>query len=662
MALAAALSLASASVLAAASFTDDAGEKLNFPSPPKRVVSLSPGATELICGIGAGKALAGITMDDTYFECLVGVPATGPAAKPDYDRVNALKPDLVIASPAQRADALAARGKNRHKILVYENPGDIESARKRMIAFGEIFGKKKEAAAALAESDELLETIALKVATLAPEQRRKAMRLRAGENGLFTGGKNSLDASFVRAAGGIPPDFGEGDRVPVTAENFSRFDPDFVFACGEDGEAIEAAFKTRGFSRVAAVKNRAISYFPCTLANRLSAHVGYFVGWLSTSMYPSEFGTPEHFARPNEILGETPLRVDKNLTQIKSAKTVEYRLFDFVHRSLIIEFRGPRDVVSTGDGRWEKVTFVGNSGSPPTVWGIHHAGGWESTEKTLFEVLNLTKENTSMIFTGADIRALAVKTKTHEDITVTAFVTAGADGNALRTSRDKGSWYDPGTINIIVVTNRSLLPGGAAGAAIVITEAKTAALWDMDIRSTETPRINPATGTGTDDIIVVPGDRGNPTDYVGGHGKIGELIAGAVYEGVTEALKKQNGKALNRPVWIRLDERGMAVEKLGPAFRGDGSYPDLANDLKLLMLEPRFAGFLESALSLVDAAQMGNLKDPGAFESLALTIASEIAGKPADSLMNLATEKDLPPLLKTAFDALATGLTIKNRG
>jgi adenosylcobinamide amidohydrolase len=290
------------------------------------------------------------------------------------------------------------------------------------------------------------------------------------------------------------------------------------------------------------------------------------------------------------------------------------------------------------------------------AWGIHHQGGWEAAEGSLYETLGIDRNSSSLIFTGADLRNLSVKTATYKNLTVTALVTAGADGNALRTSKDPGAFYDPGTINIILLTNRALTPGAAAGALIVITEAKTAALWDMDIRSTESPRENPATGTGTDDIIVVWGDEGSPADYTGGHGKIGELIGRTVYDAVSEALRKQNGKAKNRPVWLRLAERRISAETLGPAFSGHGPYPDLGNDLKLAMLDPRYAGFLEAALSLSDASIMGNYKDRGTFDRMALDVASEIAKKPVSSISDLTEAEGIPPVLETALNALATGL------
>jgi adenosylcobinamide amidohydrolase len=46
-----------------------------------------------------------------------------------------------------------------------------------------------------------------------------------------------------------------------------------------------------------------------------------------------------------------------------------------------------------------------------------------------------------------------------------------------------------------------------------------------------------ATGTGTDNIIVVTGTNGPKVSYTPGHSKIAELIGKVVYEAVVDALK-----------------------------------------------------------------------------------------------------------------------------
>ncbi len=92
----------------------------------------------------------------------------------------------------------------------------------------------------------------------------------------------------------------------------------------------------------------------------------------------------------------------------------------------------------------------------------------------------------------------------------------------------------------MVLTNAYLTWGAMARAIVTATEAKTAALQDLNYKSTPTPKVS-ATGTGTDNMIVVSGV--DPTlliRHTGGHTKIGELIGFTAKTAVAEALKKHD--------------------------------------------------------------------------------------------------------------------------
>lgn len=641
-----------ASSWGAVTYVDDSGENLKFSSVPKRVISLVPGFTEIMCGINAGKSLLGITEDDSYFECLIGKTSVGPAQKPNFNLIASLNPDLLIVSKKDLETVKALDSLKKIPLLVWENPSSLLDLFSRIKLLGEIFRQQPAAQKLILEGQDFVETIRLKTLNIPESSRKRTLRFRSLDGVPYTGAEDSLDTLLITAAGGIPPQIPGTGLVPLTGAEFLRFNPEFIYANGNDAPLLRELSQKSPWSRVKAIKEKRIGYFPEALTERLSAHGGYFIAWLSSSLYEIEYGDPENFVYPQEILTETPIALPKAIPYLQRARLVEFRLTDFTHRSLLIDLNSPQKVISTGDGVWENVLTVGNTGSPPMVWAIRHKGGWEETQDLIFQTLNLKKDQSSLIFTGADLRNLSIKEATYKDITIVALVTAGAEGNAVRTSRDKGAFYEPGTINIILLSSRAFTPGGAASAIIVITEAKTAALWDMDIRSTETPQINPATGTGTDDIIVVTGGRGKPVDYTGGHGKIGELIAKVVYAAVTEALQKQNGKALHRSVWERLNERGVKLSALGGPF----SREDFVLDLKNLFLTPSAQSLIETAFSLDDALVMTQLTSLEAFNLTCLAFLKEHTGNPNINVSPLIAGKDLPPALTLALNTLGTAL------
>jgi adenosylcobinamide amidohydrolase len=349
-----------------------------------------------------------------------------------------------------------------------------------------------------------------------------------------------------------------------------------------------------------------------------------------------------------------------DLPWVASAEILDTRLYDYVHKTLLVRFTHPMAVTSTLEGFREKIRAVGNSYSPPQCWGRYHRMGLAASRDRLLEVIGRRAGDTSLLFTGADMDHLSIQRKSYQAMTVVALVTAGVKSNAVRMSRDTGAYYEPGTINMILMSNMRLSPRAMNRAVISATEAKTAALWDMDIRSSQTGRFHPATGTGTDNIIAVEGD-GTPIDNAGGHSKMGELIADAVYAGVREAVFKQNGIPTRRNVFQRLGDRRIRLFGLAGACDCGMKKTDLGAALERLLLDDRYAGFLETALAVSDQYESGLISDLGAFQAWCDQITQEIAGMPPGDIPAATLDADLPRVVDMALEALIRGLAAKHR-
>ena len=222
-------------------------------------------------------------------------------------------------------------------------------------------------------------------------------------------------------------------------------------------------------------------------------------------------------------------------------------------KTLLVSFGGERRrVLSTLDG-YRRVKFVANVYVPPALsdFSMRH---YQTFRRGLLKSLKISSREISFLSTGADMDNLAVCEKFFQEFGICCFATAGT-GNALRTGVDTANYverngrfeYLPCTINTIILSNVPLTAGAMARAIITATEAKSAALQDLDVRSASSPECQ-ATGTGTDNIIIVSGrDTGKPISWTGGHTKMGELIGVCARLAVLEALRKQEGRSLKKP-------------------------------------------------------------------------------------------------------------------
>jgi hypothetical protein len=197
-------------------------------------------------------------------------------------------------------------------------------------------------------------------------------------------------------------------------------------------------------------------------------------------------------------------------------------------------------------------------------------------------------------------------------------------------------------------------------AIITATEAKTAALLDMDIRSTYTSVINRATGTGTDNIMVVRGD-GPAEKYTGGHTKTGELIAKAVHAGVTEAIYKQNGIKTSRNISQRLGDRRLKISEIVGYYSLKTDKIEITEELEKLLALPFYSSFIETAFTISDEYEKGLISDLAPFEEMCIVAIKRISGSNSISLKNISEIEEMPAVMSKAFGSLIYGITLTRK-
>lgn len=245
----------------------------------------------------------------------------------------------------------------------------------------------------------------------------------------------------------------------------------------------------------------------------------------------------------NEILSERKIAISLDGVD---AKVIYHTYEGSKLDTLLVSFGERRRVISTLDG-FREVRHVANNYTPYEL-SMRTMKNFPEFKRNFPLSLGLDADSISFISTGVDMDQLAVCEQSYGNFKVCCFATGGARNNALRTGveaanhvEEPGSFVSTvGTINVVLLTNATLSGGAMARAIITSTEAKTAALQDLNYRSTAFPQYQ-ATGTGTDNVIVVSGTEGAPLLLTSGHTKMGELIGCSTKIAVTEALRKHDG-------------------------------------------------------------------------------------------------------------------------
>lgn len=639
--------------------TDSTGAEIVFTERPQRVVSLVPGITEILFELGAGDAVKGVIAYDDHPPETALLPVVGGFRFPSLARVAALQPDVVfLSSLHQEVRERMSRGSCK---LIQLESHSIEDIFRNVEVLGNLFQREDKAAELNRRIRDQLELISKKIEKIPQGRRKRVMRF-MGRERVMAPGDDSFQNAFIRAAGGIPPQLGKkGGIVEVTLQEWQRFNPQVIYGCGGDLEAAKTLLDRPGWKDVDAVRDGRIYDFPCELTCRASVHSGAFVGWLASTIYGEDFSKPGNRVLPEERLAFRPIPLP--LDYVQSAGIAENRLFDFPNKTLLINFKKPQRVLSTLEGSRAGVRAIGNHGSPPQCWSITHKLGLRVSRERTCKAIGKSPTSSSLLFTGASLDNLAIGEVRFKDLAVYALVTAGVKSNAVRMSAEEGRYYEPGTINILVMTNMRLTPRAMARAVISATEAKTAAMQDLDVRSAGEPLRFQATGTGTDEILVVEG-MGKPLDNAGGHCKLGELIARAVYDAVRQAIFRQNALMVPRNLFRRLEERGVSPYELlrRCPCTNDGDDPAPSVELEQLeevLLDPRHSGFVESGLALSDAYERGLVTNLDAFASWCRAVAEDIAGRQIQDYRELVSTDEIPLVLKMSLNALLNGLAYR---
>ncbi|HUE42146.1 MAG TPA: adenosylcobinamide amidohydrolase [Candidatus Sulfotelmatobacter sp.] len=361
-------------------------------------------------------------------------------------------------------------------------------------------------------------------------------------------------------------------------------------------------------------------------------------------------------------------------------------------RFLVAELLVPHRVLSTSaknGGQREGLRWLVNHQScEGTDHRERHAQitGGEAYHDSACREIALDPAEVAMMQTAANMNYAAIVAASDLGATVTAIVTAGVHGNAA-CAGDPASWREietgwekvaasvPGTINTMLLINHALTEGALARAVITMTEAKSAALQRLAVRSLYSADF--ATGTGTDQYCIAArlvsevGSGEKEFTSTSPHSKLGELIGVAARDATAEALRWQNGLEISstRLLFHALGRYGVreadCLERLAPLL-SERELELLKKNFQSVVYEPKVAAAAYAIAAVLDRIRVGTLPGGAArdvFRQQVATLAASLAAKPdawPEFYVRLA-DADPSDAARGAYAAIAMGWSEKWR-
>jgi iron complex transport system substrate-binding protein len=265
---------AGAAATAVRTVTDDSGRAVTVRAPPLRIVSLSPGGTEMLFAAGAGaQVVATVEYSDVPPEAK-RVARIGDAISIDLERLVRIHPDVVVAwpsggNPAQR-EKIA-----RLDIPVYEQQAqrlkDLAPSIRRL---GALTGTEPQAEAAARGIEARLAALERTYAGAGGGAPHPSVLLQVWNRPTYTVGGQHLmtDALELCGARNVFADLPEAGPV-VDIEAVIARDPDIIIAAGPPGESAGWLADWKRLGTLKAVRSGRLIAFEDQALSRLGPSV-----------------------------------------------------------------------------------------------------------------------------------------------------------------------------------------------------------------------------------------------------------------------------------------------------------------------------------------------------------------------------------------------------
>lgn len=205
--------------------TDFAGNRLVLPRRPERIVSLTPGTTEILFAIGAGKQVVGVTSYCDYPPEAQRLPKVGDM-RTNVEAVVARRPDLVIADEVLNRRFIPALQRLKLPLLIVA-PKDWLDVARMIRLLGEATGHEQQAETLARQFDRAEREARVRNRNL--PQPTVLFTLNVEPLPMWVAGRDLFVNDMIRLAGGVNVAADGGvNYYTLSAEAVLRRDPDII--------------------------------------------------------------------------------------------------------------------------------------------------------------------------------------------------------------------------------------------------------------------------------------------------------------------------------------------------------------------------------------------------------------------------------------------------
>jgi cobalamin transport system substrate-binding protein len=208
--LALAMAALAPATAAALTVTDQTGRPVTLAAPPRRIVSLVPGVTEMLFAIGAEDRLVGVTDFCDFPAAARRKRSVGGMLAPSLETVVALRPDMVVATDSGNSDETRVQLERLRLPVYLVSPRGVADVFRTMEQLGDLTGQRARAAEIVAGLEGRVRGVVERVAA----RPRPRVLYVVWPEPLIVPGRGAAVSELIELAGGVSVTAGAAEGYP----------------------------------------------------------------------------------------------------------------------------------------------------------------------------------------------------------------------------------------------------------------------------------------------------------------------------------------------------------------------------------------------------------------------------------------------------------------
>ena len=276
----------------AASLTivDDAGRSVTLDGPPKRIMTLTPGNTEILFALGAEDRIVAVDQWSDFPPAAKAKPHVAPL-HPSLEQVVRFSPDLILSTHGG-AEPLLPLERHGIRVMVFA-PRTLDDIYRNILLIGRIVNAERRAEGLVLA---MRQRVAAVVAKVRDAPRPKVFIEFDGSDPSrpFTAGPGSFIDVLVQLAGGTNVAAGSRTAWPqFSLEELIRADPDLIILSDAlapmNPQTPELVARRPGWSHLRAVRRGTIFPIDSDLISRPGPRIVEGLELLAELLHPDRF-------------------------------------------------------------------------------------------------------------------------------------------------------------------------------------------------------------------------------------------------------------------------------------------------------------------------------------------------------------------------------------